>query len=235
MSHKKITRREFLGKSIKFAVSAAAGSLVVSSPGYVSEKERPVVSLIKIKKDNVAAAVEEVIDLLGGINEITKGKDRIMLKPNLMAPSPTATTKPAVIKSLAHLMKKAGKEVFIGEGSAAASPFNVRGGEVFRTKKKEILDKIQQMTFNSLGYTELAKSMVLPLVNLHSGEMVDVDVPDAFVFEKLIIHECANRNRFTLFSPDDENSYSCPGDFRNEKPDWPVSWNSVLLCARSDA
>jgi len=78
--------------------------------------------------------------------------------------------------------------VLIGEGSAAASPFNVRGEEVFRTKKKEILDKMQQMTFDSLGYTELAKSMDLPLVNLHSGEMVDVDVPNAFVFEKLIIH-----------------------------------------------
>lgn len=111
-----------------------------------------------------------------------------MLKPNLMAPLRTATTKPEVIKSLAHLMKKAGKEVLIGEGSAAASPFNVRGEEIFRTKKKEILDKMQQMTFDSLGYTELAKSMDLPLVNLHPGEMVDVDVSNAFVFEKLIIH-----------------------------------------------
>ncbi len=192
MKRKKITRRDFLEKSLKVAAGAAAGSITLEklgcSPTEVSQEEKPVVSVAKIKGDNIGTAVEEAIDLLGGMNKITKGKERIMLKPNLMAPVPTATTKPEVIKKLAQLMKQAGKEVLIGEGSAAAQGFNVQGAQTFRTNKKDILDKMQQSVFDDLGYTELASSMNIPLINLHSGRMADVEVPDAFVFNKITLH-----------------------------------------------
>jgi len=188
MTHKKITRREFLEKSAKVAVGAAASSLMLSGSGCYPEGERPVVSVVKIKNDNIGTAVEEAIDLLGGITEVAKGKERIMLKPNLVAPVPEATTKLDVIKILAQMMKKAGKEVLIGEGSAASPPFNVQGVEVFRTKKRDILDKMQQFVFDNLGYSELAQSLGISLVNLHSGEMVEVEVPDAFCFDKITLH-----------------------------------------------
>ncbi len=192
MKHKKITRRDFLEKSLKVAAGAAAGSIALEklgcSPREMRQEEKPVVSVAKIKGDNIRAAVQEAIDLLGGMNKITKGKERIMLKPNLMAPVPTATTKPEVIKTLAQLMKQAGKEVLIGEGSAAAPGFNIQGAETFRTKKKDILDKMQQSVFDDLGYTELASSMNIPLINLHSGKMADVEVSDAFVFDKITLH-----------------------------------------------
>jgi uncharacterized protein (DUF362 family) len=188
MNPARINRREFLDKSGKLLLGAAAGSLALSGPACRARAEKAVVSIVKIRNDDIEAAVEEAIDLLGGIGEITKGKERIMLKPNLVAPSPQATTKPEVVKSLAVMIKKAGKEVLIGEGTAAASPFNVQGQEIFRTKKRELLERIQQFTFDSLGYTELAKSLGVPLVNLHCGEMVEVKVPGAFVFDTLTIH-----------------------------------------------
>ena len=188
MNRAKINRREFLDRSGKWLLGAAAGSLAATGPGCVPKGEKAVVSIVKIRNENIGAAVEEAIDLLGGIGGVTKGKERIMLKPNLVSPSPQATTKPAVIKSLAEMMKKAGKEVVIGEGSAAAPPFNVQGQEIFRTKKRELLDPMQRFTFDSLGYTALAKSLDVPLVNLHSGEMVEVNVPNAFAFPTLTIH-----------------------------------------------
>jgi len=116
------------------------------------------------------------------------GKERIMLKPNLLAESPDFTTKPEVIRTLAQLMKNSGKEVFIGEGSATASGSNVKENVVYRTKNREILDNMQQLVFDKLGYTELAKSKGIPLINLHSGEMVDVEVPNGFVFDKITLH-----------------------------------------------
>jgi uncharacterized protein (DUF362 family) len=183
-----INRREFLDRSAKLVLGVAAGSLALPTLTRAGLQENAVVSIARIRNGNVGGAVEEAIDLLGGIGEVTKGKDRIMLKPNLVSPQPTATTKPAVIKSLAEVMKRAGKDVVIGEGSAACPPFNVRGSEVFRTSKRELLDKMQQYTFDSLGYTELAKSLGVPLVNLHSGDLVEVDVPNAFVFGKLTLH-----------------------------------------------
>ena len=86
--------------------------------------EPPLVSIVKIKDGKIERAVEQAIELLGGIESLTKDKDRIMLKPNLVSNDPRSTTNPQVIHALAQLMKDAGKEVTIGEGSAAAAGFN---------------------------------------------------------------------------------------------------------------
>jgi uncharacterized protein (DUF362 family) len=85
-------------------------------------------------------------------------------------------------------MKDSGKDVTIGEGSAAAGGFNVKGGETYRTSNREILDRMQAFVFEQLGYTELAASMDIPLVNLHSGEMVTVPVPGGRAFQAITLH-----------------------------------------------
>jgi uncharacterized protein (DUF362 family) len=92
------------------------------------------------------------------------------------------------VKTLAQMMKKANKDVLIGEGSAASPPFNMEGDEVFRTTNRERLDNLQQFVYDTLGYTDLGKAMDIPLVNLHSGDIVEVDVPGAFVFDKISLH-----------------------------------------------
>jgi len=104
-----------------------------------SPSAKPVVSIVKIKGGSIAAAVEEAIHLLGGIEAVTSGKERIMLKPNLVANDPRITTKPEVIRALARLMQQAGKTVLIGEGSAAASGFNVRDDTLYRLKNPDKL------------------------------------------------------------------------------------------------
>jgi uncharacterized protein (DUF362 family) len=192
-----ITRRDFL----KTAVIGTAGVLAAcqSQPDVTpallpatteSPPARPVVSVVKIKDGNIAAAVKEAIHLLGGIEAVTLGKERIMLKPNLVSNDPRATTKPEVIRALATLMQQAGKTVLIGEGSAAASGFNVRGDTVYRLKNPDKLKALQQFVFDSLGYTELARSLNIPLINLHVGEMIEVDVPGGLAYKKLTLHRC---------------------------------------------
>lgn len=181
MAHKTISRRDFV-------VTSFVGTLAFTV-GCSFKDAKPVVSVVKIKNDNIGYAVEKAIDLLGGINEVTRNKQRIMLKPNLVGPDPNSTTKKEVIENLALLMKKAGKEVCIGEGSAVAPGFNFTDGEIFHTTKPEVLDPMQQYVFDQLGYTELAESMNIPLINLHSGELVEVEVPDGFVFDKITVHK----------------------------------------------
>jgi uncharacterized protein (DUF362 family) len=175
------TRRDLL-------TAVAAGACAVRLPALPLESARPVVSIVKIRNGNIDFAVAQSIELLGGMRALTRGKERILLKPNLVSPQPDATTKPAVIRALARLMKAAGKDVSIGEGSAAAAPFNVQGTQVFRTTKRDLLDGLQQHVFDRLGYTELARSLRLPLLNLHTGELVEVTLPGAFVFDKLTMH-----------------------------------------------
>lgn len=174
-----LNRREFL-------LTGAAG-LALGRLAAATGAAKPVVSVVRIKNDKIGSAVEEAIDLLGGMERIAKGKETILLKPNLVSTQREATTKPEVIRTLALLMQRAGKEVSIGEGSAAAEKFNVIGGEIFRTRKREILEPMQQYVFEQLGYAELGKTLRVPLVNLHCGEMAEVAVPGGFVYGKLTI------------------------------------------------
>jgi len=179
--HQSITRREFV-------VTGFVGTLGIAT-GFTLKDQAPVVSVVKIKNDNIAYAIEEAIDLLGGIKEITKGKNRVMLKPNLVMPDPKCTTNPEVIKALAILMKDAGKEVSIGEGSMAAPGFNATEAGYFYTKDPKVLDPMQQTVFDQLGYTELAESLDVPLINLHSGELVEVEVPEGIIFDRISVHK----------------------------------------------
>jgi len=174
-----LTRREFL----LTGAAVVAGSVAVAKTG-----SRPVVSVVRIRDGKAGTAVEKAIDLIGGIKHVTKGRDTVMLKPNLVSSQREATTKPEVIRALAELMKRAGKEVSIGEGSAAAPKFNVLNGQIYRTRKRDILDPMQQYVFEQLGYADLAHALHVPLVNLHSGELVDVAVPGGFVFDKITLN-----------------------------------------------
>jgi uncharacterized protein (DUF362 family) len=112
-----------------------------------------------------------------------------MLKPNLVNSNIQCATKVMAIKALAQLMKKAGKEVMIGEGSASCVNFNIIDNVTYRTKKREILDGMQQYVFDTLGYSELARILNIPLINLHSGDMVEVPLKNGFVSDSVKIHK----------------------------------------------
>jgi uncharacterized protein (DUF362 family) len=162
---------------------------VVTAPAIPSQAgERPVVSVVRIGNDKIGFAVEKAIDLLGGIETVAAGKERVMLKPNLTTDDADSATKPEVVEALARLMKKADKDVMIGEGSASVSGFNEKGNETYRTQNREVLDRMQQHVFDRLDYTQVAKSLGIPLINLHSGEMVDVEIPDGLAFDEITLH-----------------------------------------------
>jgi uncharacterized protein (DUF362 family) len=180
-------RREFLKKGM--VTVGALTTIPVLNQFDELFAAKQVVSIVKIKDDRIDYAVEKAIDLLGGIKQVTKNCNRIMLKPNLVSDDPNCTTKPVVVKTLAQLMQSAGKEVLIGEGSAAVAGINADEKGVYFTSKPELLDKLQQMVFDKLGYTNLAKELGIQLINLHTGELVDVVVPDAHHFKKLTIHK----------------------------------------------
>ena len=180
MSLPEVTRRDFL-----LTVSALTAGLRASA----KTAARPLVSIVRIPNGNVSYAVDKALDLLGGVKRITRHVHTVMLKPNLVFPDPRATTKLPVIRAVAEAMKRAGKEVSISEGSAAAPKFNVLNGAIYRTRKRDILDPMQQSVFDQLGYTDLARSLRVPLINLHSGDLVDVRVPGGFVFDKITLHQ----------------------------------------------
>jgi uncharacterized protein (DUF362 family) len=146
-------------------------------PLYFSD-QKPVVSIVKVNEKwsdakGVEYAVTKALDLIGGLDHVNKGKGRILLKPNLAGPSSTDTTKPLVVETLAVLMKKAWKDVSIGEASAASMQ-NVKPsiqGYICSTKNYHTLQMIQDDVFKELGYLDLSRKIDVPLVNLHVGKM----------------------------------------------------------------
>ena len=180
MKTNNLNRRDFVKTTLAGTVAIAVGMYPFSNP--------PVVSIVRVKDGNIDYAVEKAIDLIGGVRKVMENKSRILLKPNLVGPDVAYTTKPAVIKALAQVMKKAGKQVSIGEGSAAAEGFNFKNNVQYRTRKPEILDPMQKYVFDQLGYTQLARELDVPLINLHSGDLVDVNVPQGLLFDKITLH-----------------------------------------------
>ncbi len=157
--------------------------------------QRPVVSIAAIppkrsRQSGIDFAVSEAIDLLGGMAAITKDKERVLIKPNLVNTEVSDTTSPEVIEALVRLMIEAGKDVSVGEG-AAASRRNIRylvKGLVCRTKHTEVLEGIQDDVFDGLGFRELAEKMKIRLVNLHVGDMIRYTIPENYVFQDLYLH-----------------------------------------------
>jgi uncharacterized protein (DUF362 family) len=184
-----ISRRKFIQST---TVAAIGSSIMGWNKLYGKKKDikfgKDVVSIVRVKDGNIGGAVEEAIDLLGGIGNVTKGVESVLLKPNLVAPDPRCTTKPEVIKAIARLMQQSGKKVMIGEGSAAAESFNVIGNDIYRTKKSDILDRMQKHVFDALGYTEMAGKLNIPLINLHSGDIVEVPLKYGMAAKSVKVH-----------------------------------------------
>ena len=210
-----ISRRDFLKKSVEFACLSAMLGFTRNLMAYddkiqefeifpvdykpnpfLFSDQMPVVSVVGVNnKWSEAKAIEyattRAIELIGGINEVAKDKNSIMLKPNLVNPNPSDTTNPLVIEALAKLMKNSGKEVYIGE-AGAASVRNIDAeirGYVCRTKNTEILEAIQDDIFKATGYEDLSKRTGIPLVNLHVGNMAEMKISDNFVYKNIYFHK----------------------------------------------
>jgi uncharacterized protein (DUF362 family) len=210
----KLTRKDLLKKGSLFCLTGLLGQSRILLAAVEKEKEfevinsayvpnavyfsdqMPVVSIVRINEKmgdakGVGYAVAKALDLIGGLKQVAKGKERVLLKPNLVNAEPTDTTNPRVIEALARLMKKAGKDVCIAEASAGSMrnvDFNVQG-YVCRTKNYKTLQGIQDDVFSKLGYKDLSKNLGIPLINLHVGRMVRMVIPDNFVFKEIYIHE----------------------------------------------
>ena len=170
--------------------------------------EKPVVAITAIparksKRSGIDFAVREAIDLLGGMTEIARGKERILIKPNLVNTDPRDTTSPEVVESLVSLMREADKDVAIGEGTAG-SKRNTRLtvlGFTCRTREVEVLNGIQHDAFNDLGFMDLSDKMKVPLINLHSGEMIVYSIPDNYVFKNIYLHAALHEADLVCSAP----------------------------------
>jgi len=81
----------------------------------------PVVAIVKCSdyiQSHVNKAVDEIINLLGGIDKFVKKDDKVLIKPNLLRaalPDEAVTTHPSVIRRLIELVVEAGGKPVVGD------------------------------------------------------------------------------------------------------------------------
>ena len=201
------TRRSFFKRCAGIGVGAGALSTLAMLPSCLAPTKKrdlsdaydalystakpktDIVSIVEIRKGNTAKAVEEAIDLLGGMSTIAKGKSSALLKPNLVSEARQMTTKVEVVEAIVRTMKRAGLDVAVAEGTAATALFNHIEGEDYRTWDSSILDGLQKKAFDDTGYTALSNRLKVPLVNLHTGRMITHGIENSFVFDEIQLHE----------------------------------------------
>ena len=180
---------------VKQTVIVEASPQVIEKVVTAGPEPKPVVSIAKIERGDFTTAVAQAIDLLGGVETVMAGKQSILLKPNLHVNLHDVTTNPKVVQALAALMRSAGKDVLIGEGSALAPGFTMTGttthfaqGKTWRVNGRDALDAMQEYIFDYAHYTPFAEEMGIPLINLHTGELVEVDVPGGLVYDQISLN-----------------------------------------------
>jgi len=137
-------------------------------------KRQSVVSIIKVGEEGVEQAVEEALELVGGIRSVVKPGEKVLIKPNYSLPrhpSTAVTTAPEVVSAVVELVMEAGGDPVIGEGS--------------------VVGHYTTMAFRVAGAEEISKRYGVPLVDLNGDEGVEVEIPNGKALKKVRVAKTA--------------------------------------------
>jgi uncharacterized protein (DUF362 family) len=140
-----------------------------------------VVSIVKLRKGDVPAAVRKAVSLSGGFESVAWESAKVLVKPNAVLPAKTGTgivTDASVVEAVTKLLlERNPKKIIIGEGSSVGYDF------------RETWNSMHCMEI--AGVTDLAKKLGVEVVDLNRDEHVEVSAPDAYVMERFAIARTA--------------------------------------------
>jgi uncharacterized protein (DUF362 family)/Pyruvate/2-oxoacid:ferredoxin oxidoreductase delta subunit len=116
---------------------------------------KPKVAIVKVKKEDVEAAVREAIELLGGIKQFVADFKEILLKPNLLsAPKEKhlrekIRTDPRILDAISKMLLELNKKVLIADSCSAGHQGGTRRALKY-SGYLEIGEKDENITVRSL-------------------------------------------------------------------------------------
>jgi len=128
----------------------------------------PKVSLVKCSSydpEEIHSAVKTSIDLLGGISSFVKSGQKILIKPNILAPfkaERAATTHPAVVEAVIRQVLEAGANPCVGESPGVGKP---------------------EYAAQAAGILEVCKKYSVPFIGLNT--QVEINNPEAGRFKRI--------------------------------------------------
>ncbi|WP_406656252.1 DUF362 domain-containing protein [Methanolobus sp. ZRKC2] len=121
---------------------------------------------------NSFEAVNQSVELIGGLSAIVSKGDRVLLKPNVLGahkPEDAVTTHPSIVSAVCQLVKKAGGIPVIGDGAGMTHPGATADA------------------FRESGIEAVSKESGVELINFQTAGFVKVDVPEARHFSRLFV------------------------------------------------
>lgn len=106
-----------------YARWTACGAGIEQHDSIMNENEKTATSVSIVRcgeydRDTVFSAVQQAVDLLGGIRAFVRPGDRVLIKPNLLKASPASaavTTHPEVVRAVIRLVHEAGGQALVGD------------------------------------------------------------------------------------------------------------------------
>jgi uncharacterized protein (DUF362 family) len=137
----------------------------------------PTVSIVKVAGGEFAqvlAGVRRAVETAGGLPDVIRPGMRVMIKPNMVAPPPSADcgacTSPLVCRAVADLVTELGARPFIAESSA-------RGADT-------------EAAYRIMGYADLRR-LGYEVVDLKQDRVVKVPVSGGRVLDEIATFELA--------------------------------------------
>lgn len=139
-------------------------------------EKKSIVSLRKIKGNNLKVEIEKTVGLIGGMKKFVNKGSKVLLKPNLVYPyPPPMITSPEFIKAVAELVFEAGaKEVWIGDSSSYTGKPQYGNS---RWENKDI--------FKIHGIDKIAETTGAKILNFDECETVRVKIKDGIILKEV--------------------------------------------------
>ena len=158
------------------------------------------------KIETVRKAIVEAVEAIGGLP--IKPGDKILLKPNLLAPRPperAVTTHPAVVQAVAEMARDCGAKIIIGD-----APGGSRNAEIF------------QIT----GMETIARYLQAETIDLNSDKTIEFSARENIYYLARTAAECdllinlskLKTHSLTMFTGAVKNLYGCLTGF--QKGSW---------------
>ncbi len=114
------------------------------------------------RPEEVYQAVKKAVGLIGGLTEVVKPGDTVLLKVNLLSavpPERAVTTHPSVTGAVATLFKEAGASVWVGDAAATgglgSGPSQTDAFQICGIREVAEKEKAEVVNFNRTGYQKV--------------------------------------------------------------------------------
>lgn len=173
--------------------------------------EVSIVGCHSYEQGEVEGAVRESLRLIGGIDEIIKPQERVLLKVNMINsdfPEKATTTHPAVLRAVIRVVKEKGGEAVVGDAPGVAYRYIERAWQNTGLRKAAEEEGAEVINFREVKQIDNSTNKKIPVLHI-AKEVLDADV--VISLPKLKTHS------FTLFTGAIKNLYGTIPGFRKKE------------------